>query len=239
LSKNLLEEMNREKLRKNFLKYTRKAFKMLPEMNHPSILDVGCGSGIPTIELSKLSNGKIIALDNDQPSLDKLNKKIGEKKLDHRIKTKLCSFLEMDFPNESFDLIWAEGVGYFIKFEKCLQDWKRYLKVNGCLVIHDDIKVSSNNLTIIPNYGFDIIDYFKLPKEAWWIDYYEPLEIRINELRTKYVNDPEALTILQKHQKEIETVKKILQKHVQCFTFYKRSDFDQFSNILPLFYDYG
>ncbi len=208
MSEKVLKDIDSEKLRKRFLKYTKKAFRMLPEMNEPLILDVGCGSGIPTIELSKISNSKIIAIDIDQPSLDKLNHKIKEGNLEHRIKTKLCSFLEMDFPNENFDLIWAEGVGSFIRFEKCLKDWKRFLKTNGYLVIHDDIKSSEKNLQIISNYGFNIINYFELPEDAWWIDYYEPLEIRIKELFKKYVNDPEALTILQKHQKEIDIVKK-------------------------------
>lgn len=35
------------------------------------ILDVGCGPEVQTIELAKISNGKIIALDNHQASLDK------------------------------------------------------------------------------------------------------------------------------------------------------------------------
>ena len=49
--------MLKDKIRKRLLKYTRKAFHILPQMNKPRILDVGCGSGIPTLELARLSQG--------------------------------------------------------------------------------------------------------------------------------------------------------------------------------------
>ena len=52
-------------IRGNLNKYTRKAFEFLPKINKPRILDIGCGGGVPTTELANLSDGKIIALDND------------------------------------------------------------------------------------------------------------------------------------------------------------------------------
>jgi hypothetical protein len=46
--------------------YTRKAFgqieKELPEI--PEILDIGCGKGMQTLELARLSQGAITAVDN-------------------------------------------------------------------------------------------------------------------------------------------------------------------------------
>lgn len=44
-----LFQVQKDKIRKRLLKYTRKAFRMLPQMEKPRILDIGCGSGIPTI----------------------------------------------------------------------------------------------------------------------------------------------------------------------------------------------
>ena len=43
---------------------------MLPELAKPRILDMGCGSGIPTLELARLSRGEAIGIDIDQPALD-------------------------------------------------------------------------------------------------------------------------------------------------------------------------
>ena len=208
MSKDLLFEMYLDHFRENFNKYTRKAFQLLPELEKPRILDIGCGSGVATIELAKLSNGEIIGIDIDQSLLDKLNRKIEEKGFSNRMKTLKRSLFEMDFPDESFDIIWSEGSIFTIGFEKGLKEWNRLLKTNGFLVVHDEKKNISNKLKKIPNCGYKLINYFSLPEDAWWIEYYNPLEIRIKELRKKYGNDPETLKIFKKYQNEIDMVKK-------------------------------
>ena len=42
-------------IREGLSKYTRKAFQVLPKLDKPCILDIGCGSGVPTIELAKIT----------------------------------------------------------------------------------------------------------------------------------------------------------------------------------------
>ena len=49
-------------------KYTKKAFMLLPDLSEPCILDLGCGSGVPSIELAKISNGYIFGMDTDEKS---------------------------------------------------------------------------------------------------------------------------------------------------------------------------
>ena len=63
MSREIELEINADQLRLTFLKYTKKAFEMLPQINKPRILDIGCGSGVPTLELARLSNGEIIGID--------------------------------------------------------------------------------------------------------------------------------------------------------------------------------
>jgi len=208
MPKDLMAEINRDHFRERLNKYTRKAFQMLPKLEKPRILDIGCGSGVPTIELAKVSNGEIIGIDIDQSLLGKLNRKIEEEGFLNRVKTMECSLFEIDFPDESFDIIWTEGSISTIGFERGLREWKRLLKINGFLVIHDDIKNLSDKLKKIPNCGYELINHFSLPADAWWTEYYKPLEIQIKELRIKYKNDPEAPKILKKYQNEIDTVKK-------------------------------
>jgi 2-polyprenyl-3-methyl-5-hydroxy-6-metoxy-1,4-benzoquinol methylase len=54
---------------------TRKAYRMLKGLpENPRILDIGCGPGMQTIELAKLSSGRIDALDSHQPFLEQLKK---------------------------------------------------------------------------------------------------------------------------------------------------------------------
>ena len=81
------KESYTEKLRANFLKYSIEAFQLLPKMDKPRLMDVGCGSGLFTIELANLTNGDIIAIDIDQALLDQLTKKIKINNLENRIIT--------------------------------------------------------------------------------------------------------------------------------------------------------
>ena len=69
-------QIERDEIRKRFLKYTRKAFRILPQMDKPRILDIGCGSGVPTLELARLSHGEVMGIDIDQPALDEFAGKI-------------------------------------------------------------------------------------------------------------------------------------------------------------------
>jgi len=47
-------QIDKDLLRERLIKYTRKAFHMLPRLDKPRVLDVGCGSGIPTMELARV-----------------------------------------------------------------------------------------------------------------------------------------------------------------------------------------
>jgi len=217
VSKDLLLEVNEDHFRERFNKYTRKAFQMLPELKKPRILDIGCGSGVPTIELAKLSNGEIIGIDVDQSLLEKLKTKIEEEGFSNRVKTMKCSLFEIDLPDESCDIIWAEGSISVIGFEEGLKEWNRLLKTNGFLVVHHEIRNISNRLKKIPRFGYRLVNCFLLPENAWWTEYYSPLEARIKELRMKHNNDPEALKILEKYQDEIDTVKKNPKKYGSAF----------------------
>jgi len=206
MSKETLFEI-KDLLREGLNKYTRRAFHKLPELDKPHILDVGCGSGVPTMELARLSNGQIIGLDINQSLLDKLVRKIEEAGLADRVKTLKGSMFELDFPDESFDVIWAEGSIARIGFEKGLEEWRRFLKPNGFLVVHDETKNITNKLEQIPSCGYDLLGHFTLPEDTWWTEYYGPLEKRVNELRTKYADEPQALLELDKEQREIDMFK--------------------------------
>ncbi|MFX1409124.1 MAG: methyltransferase domain-containing protein [Promethearchaeota archaeon] len=207
MSENFLKELNTEELRKEFLKYTRKAFQMLPKMDKPHILDIGCGTGIPTIELARLSNGEIIGIDIDQDALDKLNLKIEKKGLSNRVKTVNCSLYETEFPDKNFNILWDEGVIHILDLKKSLKECNRLLKPNGFLVIGEMIKWIKDKFEIFSEFGFKFKNHFLLPEKCWWTDYYEPLEKRIKELRKKYQRS-ENLEKLKQHEREIKMVKK-------------------------------
>ena len=65
---------------------TRCAFNSIPQFETPPfILDIGCGQGMQTIELAKISNGKVVALDNHQAFLDMLMEQAKKHRVDERI----------------------------------------------------------------------------------------------------------------------------------------------------------
>ena len=202
----VLEEI--ELARAGFLKYTRKAFLRLPHKERPQILDIGCGSGAPTIELAKLSNGAVTGIDIDKSCIDELNGKIRIEALSNRVEGINLSMFEMKFPAETFDIIWSEGVIRTIGFEQSLKQWRRFLKRNGYLVIHCQTKYVVDSLSNIPKHGYSLKETVQLPSDAWWIEFYQPLEEKISALLHKYATSSDALQLLRQLQSEIIMVKK-------------------------------
>jgi len=207
MSEDILIELDLDHFREVFNKYTIEAFQKLPKLEKPRILDIGCGSGVPTMELARLSDGEIIGIDIDQELLDILSKKIEHEGLTNRVKAIKCSLLDIKFPDNSFDIIWAEGSITTLGVERSLEGWKRLLKPSGFLVVHDEIKHFFEKRNKVISCGYKMIEHFSLPEEAWWEEYYSPLEIKIKELYKKYGNDADAIGVLNIHQTEVDIVK--------------------------------
>ena len=216
-------QLGKDKIRKRLLKYARKAFRMLSQMDKPRILDIGCGSGAPTLELARLSQGEVIGIDIDQPALDQFTRKIKEAGLTEQVKAVNCSMFDMDFPDESFDIIWSEGSIYAIGFERGLQEWKRFLKPDGFMVIHDERGNVEDKLEQIYNCGYKLLGYFILSKETWWTEYFVPLEKLVNETRTKCHYDPSILEEIQQAQVELDMFKKNPERNSSVYFVIKRN----------------
>jgi len=191
----------RDSLRINLLEFARTAFKMLPPMDNPSILDIGCGSGIQTIELAKMCNGHITAIDIDVPALALLQRKIKEQGLSHRFSIMKVSMLNLHGLGKTYDIIWAEGSIYAIGFENGIRDWKQLLTKDGFLVVHDENDRVDAKLQIIKKHGYKILGQIEVPHEEWEERYYKPL---LSILANKKIPDSE----FRKLRKEIDTFKR-------------------------------
>jgi SAM-dependent methyltransferase len=200
--------------------------KGVPEK--PKILDIGCGPGMQTMELARLSKGKIIALDNHQPFLDKVNKEAQALGLSQFIETLNQDMNTMDFRPEGFDVIWAEGALYLMGFENGLKVCRPMLRKNGHIGVtelvwlkghpspearewakeYEAMKDVPDNLLLFKNNGYEMIGHFTLPVSSWFEHYYDPMQERISELRNKYKGHAAALEVINSAQLEINGFKK-------------------------------
>jgi SAM-dependent methyltransferase len=205
---------------------TRRAWTLLEMVPpRPMLLDIGCGSGMQTLELARLTAGRIIALDNHQPFLETLRQRATAEPLIGHIEPVNCSMDAMAFAPGSFDVIWSEGAIYILGFEQGMAACKPLLKPGGLLVVseitwfttdpapelaqfwrNEQITICSveENMQRIERAGYCCLAHFPLPQEAWWDHFYRLLEQRVASLQQKYRNNPEQLAVVNNQQHEID-----------------------------------
>lgn len=189
----------------------------------PAILDLGCGVGAQTLHLAELSAGRITALDRHAPLITRLTATVAARGLAGRIRPRVGDMAVPGEPPASFDLIWSEGALYNIGIPAALRVCHGLLRPGGYLVFTDAVWRKENPPSAIKA-GFDA-DYptmgrvetviaaisaggfayrggFTLPDEAWWDDFYTPMEQRIADLRRRYAGDDAALAVLDEVARE-------------------------------------
>jgi ubiquinone/menaquinone biosynthesis C-methylase UbiE len=209
---------------------TKKALQRLSELPKcPEILDVGCGTGSQTLVLAKSNRGHITALDNHVPFIDILKHKVREAGLENRIHCVIGDMAAMDFSGKQFDVVWSEEAAYNIGFENALKSWNALLKHKGYLVVSElvwfkkeappeirdyfareypDMKYYEDVYPVIKSAGYEMIDYFPLPSESWWADYYTPAEKKLAEMRRESQSNKDVQSMLDSFQLEINMHRK-------------------------------
>jgi SAM-dependent methyltransferase len=192
---------------------------------HPAILDLGCGVGAQTFHLAELTSGAIVAIDRHAPSIARLEAAIAAHGLSERVRAVVGDMARLEHPPGSFDLVWSEGALYSIELRNALQVCHGLLRPGGYLAFSDAVWRKANppaavkagfeldyptmgwladDVAAIQGEGFEIVGHFTLPDEAWWDDFYTPMEKRIAELRGQCAHDAETLKILDELAREPE-----------------------------------
>jgi SAM-dependent methyltransferase len=181
----------------------------------PDILDMGCGVGTQSMYLAELTAGRIVAVDSHAPMIDRLTRTIAEKGLSDRVRGVVGDMADTGFAPGSFDLVWSEGALYFIGIETALTICRKLLRPGGYVAFTDsvwkkadppaDLRESfgypemgrvEDILATAGRCGYEVLDHFPIPPEAWWDDFYTPMEARTAELRPVYAGDADALAAL-------------------------------------------
>lgn len=179
-----------------------KALSLLP-ITSEKIIDIGCGKGFSTTLLAQQTKAQIVAVDNEQSALNQLGGRLSQQQLEQRVTLTCASMIDLPFTSSSFDLIWSEGSAYIMGVEQALKQWQSLLKSGGCLVISDlvwltetptpaasefwqqeypDMQNIATRLAQMQKAGFELIEHYTLSEQAW-LAYYQPLKIRIAELK--------------------------------------------------------
>ena len=207
---------------------TRKAYGMISDMPpEPRILDIGCGPGVQTLELARLSSGVIAAL----------KKAAAEQSMADRIETLQMDMNKMDFDNESFDLIWSEGAIYLMGFKNGLEKIRRFLRPGGYIAVteavwlkpdppvevvkfweeYPEIGNIDEKLKVIADLGYQEVGHFVIPDSSWTEPYYVPLEKKAEELEPVWKDIPKAMEVIQEARLEIELFRKHHEFYGYCF----------------------
>ena len=188
---------------------TQEVFACLRDLpEKPIILDLGCGQAPEAFDLLDVTDGHITAVDLFEPFLDKASARakaegIGE----DRLAFERGDIGELEYDDESFDLIWSEGAIYLLGFEGGLRVWHKFVKRDGFVVVSELTWLKSKRTPIAESFwgnvypamgtvasnraaaeaaGYEVIGTMILPLEDWRDNYYEPMAQAIADARKRH-----------------------------------------------------
>lgn len=207
----------KDNCRKGLLKYLTKAISIIPIIENPRILDVGCGSGVPTLMIAEKFDGKITAIDIDTKSIDIFREKVKELDLSDRVNLSDSSLFDIKVKNNQYDLILAEGLLNVVGFQKGFLKIIKLLKRKGFIIIHDEFQNQNDKIEFIRNNNCRILDLFVLNEQIWWNDYYKCLEKEISsnsnkELLKLFKSDLHEIKLFKKNPSQYISVYYIIEK---------------------------
>lgn len=199
------------------------------------IADIGCGTGAASLELARMLDARITAVDFLPSFLDVLRQRAQAQGLG-RIITLEASMDALPFTDASFDVIWSEGAVYNMGFEAGIAAWKRFLKPDGKLVLSEitwttaarpqtitdywtaqypEIDTASAKLAVLERHGYRPEGYFLLPFCCWQEHYYGPLRERFPAFLDRHGHSPQAAAIVAAEEEEMA----LYQRYGQFYSY--------------------
>lgn len=103
-----------------------------------TVLDVGCGVGGPAREIAKFTGANIVGLNNNDYQIQRATQYAVKEKLDGQLKFVKGDFMQMSFPDNSFDAVYAiEATVHAPKLEGVYGEIYRVLKPGGTFGVYE------------------------------------------------------------------------------------------------------
>jgi ubiquinone/menaquinone biosynthesis C-methylase UbiE len=201
----------------------------------PRIADLGCGSGTATLLLAQHYQSTVKAVDFSAAFIDELKVRAKQAGLEHLITPIHGDMAELDWPAGSIDLLWSEGAAYNLGFASALKAWRPLLAHNGIAVISEMSWFTDDAPAIARAYwqdayptmgtetenrdrareaGFHVLTTHRLPSQAWWRNYYEPLRQRMTQVELT----PTMQSVIRETEEEMQMFKQFSDAY--GYTFY-------------------
>lgn len=189
----------KDQCREKLSQHLAQVISCIPNTNPCEILDIGCGTGVPTFFLAQHYSGTITAIDINKNALDLLQDKITEGNHPGRVTIQNVSFLDFQAEPGTFDIILAEGFLNVVGFETGFPKIVELLKPGGYIIIHDEFKDHEKKMEYIASHNCHLLNTLYLDEAIWWNDYYDLLNKRIKE-----VNHAELIRYFNSDIQEID-----------------------------------
>ena len=87
------------------------------------------------------------------------------------------------------------------------------------------MKTNEENIEIIEENNYNLINSFILPESSWWNYYYNPYEKQVSALKKKYQDNEEKISLLNNALIEIELFRKYSKYYGYVFYIMQNQDF--------------
>jgi len=223
---------------------TLKALSFLDNLNKISrVVDLGCGTGAPTMILAQNIAGNITGVDFLPDFIKIFNDNVQKLNLQERVKGIVGSIKNLSFQKEEFDLIWSEGAIAGIGFGKGLNYWKDFLKKNGYVALTyeswftderpveiekwwtdnvPEINTIPHNISVMQKAGYSFVAAFALPEKCWTENYFIPREVAGKALLEKYKGNKTVEDFIAEMKHEAELYSKYKQYYGYVFYIGKK-----------------
>ncbi|MCF8331400.1 MAG: class I SAM-dependent methyltransferase [Bacteroidales bacterium] len=209
---------------------THKALSFVENLdNNSKIVDLGCGTGAPTMDLAKHVPGKITGIDLFSKFIHLFNRNAESLNLQHKVKGETGTMEELPFEKEELDLIWSEGAIYNIGFKRGMNDWREFLKPGAYIAVteacwftneqpkeirdfwldaYPEIDTIPNKLQQMQDAGFMPVASFILPEDCWYEHFYAPQEEAQREFLQLHAGNKTVEEFIGRERYEFEMYKK-------------------------------